>query len=243
MLVDFDNLCPRFIPGQLSAVVEHLVGVARDALLSEDIEPCSRVRIRFYGGWYEDDALTRDAHALVGECADSSWVFRFRRDQRQYRWIVTQELAFSLVSLPSIHLVHTYRRRQHLRGILATNPVTAGCNPDTCRILGIEEFVRRNRCPDCGTPGSAILFRTEQKLVDVMLATDMLFLSQYPEMIICVVSSDDDFWPTLFHVSSLGRRIYHMHRENGPCHRDFYRHHAGQSYVGIPVKELHYNDR
>ena len=234
LLVDYDNLDKRIVGTNLTDIVDHLVIRAGACLKSKDVSSCRRVIIRLYGGWYENDLLTRRAEKLVGNCPASPLLFDFRNHDKQHSWVVKSELAFGLLSVPGVHLMHTYRRRQKLTGIGVADPITAGCDPLRCRILGIEELIKTNRCPDCGTPANKILWRTEQKLVDVMLATDVMTLALIPDALICIVSSDEDFWPVLFHVSCNYKRIYHMHGIPRRHLQPIYACHAKPTYVEIP---------
>ena len=235
LLVDFDNLDERIVGRMLADIVSHLINRAALNLKSEDIATCRWVCIRLYGGWYENNILTRRAQKLITEIPPSTELFNFRRDGHQYTWHVQVELATSLVSFPRVHLMDTFRRREKLTGIRVADPISAGCDPKLCRVLGIKELIRKNKCPDCGTPASKIIWIAEQKLVDVMLATDVMSLAMINDAISCVVSSDDDFWPVMFHVSCSDRRIYHMHCIPGRRLKYIYIRDAQPAYIEIPL--------
>ena len=154
-------------------------------------------------------------------------------------WTVTAELAVSLVSAPSVHLLHTYRQRQTLAGIRVADPADVGCDPTKCGIRGIKDFVKKGKCPDCDTPANLILWRAEQKLVDVMLASDFTSLAGDETKIVCLVSSDDDFWPVLLHTATtVDRPLYHIHAKQGRRLPDFYTMHAPSNYREIPYEEM-----
>lgn len=237
LLVDFDNLNKNTVGSTLSDIISYLISRATTYFQSDDIASCHRVQIRLYGGWYEDQLLTRRAQELTADIPLSPEIYSFRHQDNEYYWHIMIELAVSLISIPSVPFMHTYRKRQTLNGIRVTDPISVGCDPSKCRVQGIKKLVEKNHCPDCGTPANKILWRNEQKLVDVMLATDLMTLAMTPDVLICVVSSDEDFWPALFHVSCNGQRIYHMHGEPGRRLNSLYICHAHSTYLEIPLEQ------
>jgi uncharacterized LabA/DUF88 family protein len=236
ILVDFNNLDKPTFGMSLNDIVDCIIYSIVTHMLPEDLALCGRVNIRLYDGWYEDDALTIKASDLIADCPTSPQLFSFRDEHQRYNWHVSVEIAFSLLSIPTVHIMHTYRRRQRLKGIRVVDPVSVGCDPTRCRILGIERLIKKEKCPDCGTPANLIIWREEQKLVDVMLATDMMTLALMPDIQICLVSSDDDFWPALFHISCNHKRIYHMQSTPGRSLNDLYLRHNQESYIEILIE-------
>ena len=63
---------------------------------------------------------------------------------------------------------------------------------------------------------SNLIWRAEQKLVDVMIAVDLLDLrSRFPAGQTAVVSSDHDLWPAIKY-ASVGPNIVHHILTSGP---------------------------
>lgn len=240
MLVDFDNLDEATVGTKLLDIVDYLVRHASININKEDVVACDRVVVRLYGGWYENEIPTRKAQDILAALPTLPILFPFKIKNvhtEKHTWRVRVELAFGLFSVPAVHMMHTYRKRQRLSGIRVVDPLSVGCDPSKCRVLGIKKLVRNNRCPDCGTDANRIIWRTEQKLVDVMLATDLLTLSATPDTVVCVVSSDDDIWPAMFHVScNSHRNIYHIHGIPTRRMKHLYTRHAEPTYVEIPIK-------
>lgn len=56
-----------------------------------------------------------------------------------------------------------------------------------------------------------LIVRNEQKLVDSMMATDLMSLHLSSQEELVVVSSDDDLWPSLRLLLHRGHTIYHVH--------------------------------
>lgn len=238
LLVDYDNLDVSTVGSKLSEITEYLISRIYNSLKDNDVDACEWVVIRLYGGWYENDTLTLKAQEIITSLSQSPVLFEFRsqNDGKKQIWRVRIELALGIVAVPGIHLMHTYRKRQKLTGIRVVDPITVGCDPSKCSILGIKKLIRKNKCPDCGTNANQIIWRVEQKLVDVMLASDIQSLSIIPDTVICVVSSDDDFWPALLLAShNATGHIYHMHGVPGRHINRIYTKHASTSYIEIQL--------
>ena len=56
-----------------------------------------------------------------------------------------------------------------------------------------------------------VLQKWEQKLVDTMLVSDLIFLATRGERDLVVVSSDDDIWPGIRTALQLGARVTQVH--------------------------------
>src|SRR5208282_577710 len=67
-------------------------------------------------------------------------------------------------------------------------------------------FFLVGKCPDssCARTAEQFLKRSEQKLVDTMIVSDLIHLASTGESAIAVVSSDDDLWPGMLMAMSKG---------------------------------------
>ena len=135
LLVDFDNLDEARVGIHLNGIVDHLLSRAANGLEPEDVTSCKWVNIRLYHGWFQNDVLTEQAQDLLAEIPSSPTIFSFPHLGKVHNWHVTVKLAFSLLSVPSVDLMQTFRVREKLRGIGVTDPVEAGCDPAKCRVL------------------------------------------------------------------------------------------------------------
>jgi hypothetical protein len=56
-----------------------------------------------------------------------------------------------------------------------------------------------------------LLSRPEQKMVDTLLVTDLVYLSLTEKSAIAVISNDDDMWPGIRQALLNGSTIIHVH--------------------------------
>jgi uncharacterized LabA/DUF88 family protein len=73
----------------------------------------------------------------------------------------------------------------------------------------VSRFVKKEKCPDlaCAVTAEQALKKREQKLVDTLLACDIVTLAVSGVKEIVLVSSDDDFWPAIHAAASFGTKI------------------------------------
>ena len=77
----------------------------------------------------------------------------------------------------------------------------------------VADFLEEQRCPGngCTVRQNDVLQKWEQKLVDTMLVSDLIFLATRGERDLVVVSSDDDIWPGIRTALQLGARVTQVH--------------------------------
>lgn len=175
----------------------------------------TRFRIRFYGGWYGRAALSQHGQELSAEL-DAVFPMRLvvgtRYASLQLR--VGAELASSMLADPTHDVLHTLRRGTPPLYNVHAIPFR-GCNePTACPLAPIEGLIHRNRCPSdgCLASVSAVFPRPkQQKLVDTMLVSDLIYLACTTHNPVVVVSTDDDLWPGIRTALHLGLPVHHIH--------------------------------
>jgi uncharacterized LabA/DUF88 family protein len=80
-----------------------------------------------------------------------------------------------------------------------------------------------------------LLYRTEQKLVDTMIAADLFALHLQSSRRIAVVTSDDDLWPPIKLLLQLGVQVFHIHTIPGRRTPQFYCRNAGTDYIQLEL--------
>src|SRR4051794_1466349 len=106
VLVDYDNVPIQIRRQGLLNLADKVFEVVRPFLL-DDI----RLDIRLYGGWYEEDKLTRRAQDLAVELGAFPYPL-WLKDRAPARLVpVNASLAQSLEALPKKLLHGTYRQR------------------------------------------------------------------------------------------------------------------------------------
>jgi len=95
-------------------------------------------------------------------------------------------------------LLATYRRKSAPHNLRATTPIDLGCAQPDCPLHAVHHYVQTQTCPraTCSTDVARLLYRGEQKMVDTMLAADMLtWEREVPGRSIVLVANDHDYWP------------------------------------------------
>ena len=192
-----------------------------------------------YGGWYEEQIPTSDAQKIAENLNEHfPKVILSKPDGK--RVIVNAELAYSLKCDPEHHLWYTLRSKVAPRGIVFVDPATAGCGHiDRCPLRPGYDFFVDGRCPehDCVVRPPLVIRRREQKLVDTMLAADVLFNTRSDERRIAVVSSDEDLWPAIRMALQCGLYVVHVHTERGRITRAEYVRGKQAGYIQMNLQE------
>lgn len=210
ILVDFDNVHIAHRQRGLSHVVQSII----DCLGSVTLAGTPRVRIRLYGGWLTQTGTSRGAQRLAPELTGYPKTHTAIDRDGTATVIVSVEFAYSLFCEPSVHLPHTYRERAATNVTCARAPYPNCAQHSSCPIREIETLINTGACPDpgCSVNRDHILTRPEQKLVDTLLVTDLLYLAfRTTESPLVVVSTDDDMWPGIRQSVFIGRRVIQIH--------------------------------
>jgi len=195
LLIDYDNLSERHkSSGILDIATRVLMQLPKD--ISETRGKCS---IRIYGGWYEEQNMTNLAQSLsVSIQSDFPAIIRVPTKQEESLALATTaELARAMVEEPSHHLFNTYRKKGRPANIRFLKPDEVGCTNTECSLLIAKKLLRTGKCPSnsCSVSRADLVYRNEQKIVDTMLACDLLYYAQLGYDHIMLVSGDDDFLP------------------------------------------------
>lgn len=214
VLVDYDNVDRE----DLRAGVLGLVDTIARAIDPEPLWEDRRLDFRLYGGWYEDNRFTRLAQNLAIELyRDFPRKCFLICSKGRFPVSLTTELAYSIAARPEKHLFATYRHRGQVKGrLICRSPNHIGCQRTDCPMTAVERFFRTRTCPHkgCSLTFDDFLSKSEQKLVDSMLITDLLHYSKIGHRRIALTSSDDDFWPGILAVLIDGVELIHIHTKD-----------------------------
>jgi len=223
VLVDFDNLPLMSRQKGTNFVLHSLLDVAAQSL-GQDLP--KHVTIRMYGGWYNGLRLTRKAQDLVRSRYFASPIPRCPTGHSSGKDVLLRgELARTLLSEANSReariLTHTMRTRPvSINGFRANFSSHFRCATSPCFIADLDFFLKTGQCPrsDGNLDISECVLRDEQKLVDVLLATDLMHLAYSGSQIAVLVSSDDDLWPAILQASAQMRKLVHVHTQTGGKH-------------------------
>lgn len=206
ILVDYDNIAINTVRHGILHVVSRIIS----KIDPPDVDSNRRLSLRLYGGWYEHHNFTSRAQSLSADLV-ANFPTTAQLSDNTTTVIVNCEMAYSILADPNNHLFHTYRSRGIPSGLRARHPFHCGCTNNACPIINTFHFISNDLCATCNImKPSDIFFRGQQKLVDSMLISDLIFLSSQNGNL-AIVSSDDDFWPGIKTTLVLGKKIIQIH--------------------------------
>ena len=189
-----------------------------DTLGTDTLTPAHRFRIRFYGGWYGKSSLSQHGQALAAELDaqfPASLLVATRYTSLRLR--VLAELASSMLADPTHDILNTFRRGHQPRVHVRRAPFIGCARPTDCPLAPIESLADHRQCPvdSCSTSISAVFPRQkQQKLVDTMIVSDLIYLACTTRTPVVVVSTDDDLWPGIRTALHFGLPVHHIHTAN-----------------------------
>jgi hypothetical protein len=215
MLVDFDNVSLIERKRGLKNVVERIVACLPPAIFNQG----TRVEVRLYGGWYQENRLSHSAQRIAAEIAgEFPGVVPVATDSVKNGLKVTVTLARSLITNPRKELINTYRVRGCPPNLkVHPQPMPTCKSPHSCGLKETIDFFLSGCCNTrgCNTSLGHLLFKAEQKLVDTMITTDIIAASHAGCEALAVVSNDDDLWPGIQTALDLGVKVFHIHPKIG----------------------------
>jgi hypothetical protein len=210
ILVDYDNAFPPSA-GFSDEEVTHRFEVWLQQL-SGHFPNAEHFQVRLYGGWYDDEDLSRHGSEAARIVTLLPEFPRRLPGGRILRGNIS--LAVSpLSSQGGTPLLGTYRKRGSLPRVrLSRQPYPESCaqTDGQCPAAILKSFTRhaKRECPvtHCSLVASDAFVVHEQKMVDTMLATDVLLTGKmYPQnAAVVVISGDSDFVPPLLAAKSVG---------------------------------------
>lgn len=206
VLVDYDNAFP---PNRGLSDDEIAVEVGRWLQeLAARYAQVSTFEVRLYGGWYDDNDLSRhgsDVARVMTLMPDFPMILHSGRVLRGGVSLAVNPISSSNRS----PLLGTYRRRGSLPRIRSRQPFPDACaqTDATCPAAILRSFTKHSRreCPvdTCSISAAEAFEVHEQKMVDTLLSTDILVAGGHQSVysIVVVVSGDSDFVPPLLAAS------------------------------------------
>jgi len=228
ILVDYDNIDRISRSRGLKFIADGIVSRIDDA----DFNTVTLLTIRLYGGWYRSRNSTTIAQRLSIEIVrDFPTIFMNSTTSRIFK--VNVELAYGLLISPSIHFYDTFRIRGFQSDIKSIPPTEKGCIDSNCPTRVIYEFITNgsvaNQC--CSITPEDILYKGVQKLVDNMISCDVFYLLKKDLKPIVIVTSDEDFWPTIFFAIKSLVKIIHIQTKQNTSTKVIYKNTSNNYYV------------
>ena len=197
VIIDYNNILPATRRRGLRYVAESIARCLGPAAVGK----YRRLHLRFYDGWYLLRVPTQLAQSTSAEIQRvfPTTVTLPSLVGQNVRAVVAAEMAYSLHCDPTTHICHTFRPRVGQANVTCKAPAAEGCTSTACVLAALPQFFSRQQCPDqnCTLKCEDLIVRNEQKLVDSMMATDLMSLHLSSQEELVVVSSDDDLWPPM----------------------------------------------
>lgn len=232
ILVDFDNVESNLLRRGVLALSERLIRAMADAQMNIP----ARCDVGLYGGWYERDLLTRSAQRIASDLQGTFPApIRWQTNTARGVCLTRADLAFSLHADPSRHLFFTFRNRPFSATIHCDQSILQSCAIPTCPLQAVASFLTQRRCSgqSCTVTQRDFLSKGEQKLIDTMITSDLIYLAHSGQNNLVVVSSDDDLWPGIRTALALGADVTQIHTRPGRRTKTAYSQGLGSGYREI----------
>lgn len=211
VFIDYDNL----LESQKTSGILNLVTAAlfRSSLpAATGIGVCD---VRIYGGWYEGTTMSLLAQELTVAITDEfPAIIRIPTAAPKPTALDAKaELAMALMEEPRHHIFSTYRKKRRPTNLRVQSRETVGCTHTACPLPVINKILKTGKCPidGCRVTADDLVYRNEQKIVDTMLACDLVYSCQLGYDQIVLISGDDDFVPPIRTALLRGARIVRFH--------------------------------
>ncbi len=230
ILVDYDN-CTK--AQKLAGLYKLIFQIADWFAQFCDPGQLHILNIRLYGGWYEQSRLTKRAQNLIADIAQLEPTISIPTGSTGlFKPNIQVELAYSLGARPHKHLFATFRNRSGIGNIRYGSARAQGCANQNCPIDLACSVLSKQRCTsgNCTIKVEKVISRDEQKIVDTMLVSDLIYYSGVRKNATCIVSADDDMWSGIITATAMGGNVYHVKPSPTGDSRGYY----------APIQDPHY---
>ena len=204
LLIDFDNYFVKPIEGYSIQEFEYELKIIIDHV-TETIEEnrCFILKIRLYSGWFENSRLTKKTSETLQKIAGLSLFPIILSNKSLINGQI--DIATTLYDIPEYTFENTYREKQGVPRIRVNqDKMDSICqdNKKHCPAHLLTNFTKKKNkichVEGCSTNHNEIFFLREQKMVDTMIACDLITFCEceYVESIF-LISDDIDHIPAL----------------------------------------------
>lgn len=201
LLIDFDNIFKKPLSSYSTEEFELIIkDIIRDVLSLNQVP--SEIKIRFYGGWFKEEILTSRA-SLLQQMISSISIFPIIKESIRIKGDI--ELATSIYYFPTYIWTNTFKEKQGIPRVRINHeklPEWCSSNRDQCPAFLLNRFTAKKgrlcHNDNCEVKNSEVFTGIEQKMVDTMLACDLITFSQESDIeAVCLFSDDLDLLPPL----------------------------------------------
>ncbi len=201
VIIDFDN----YFGTDLSKITSESLELALSELVNlceEKFREFERISIRLYGGWYNEMSLTKQASGLQQLLYNVS-VFPKVQNGKIIQGSI--EMVSELYGIPDFTWGYTYKETNGIKHVrIDFDNVDELCsnNRQACPKFILYKFTKSKdkKCPveGCNNIHKNIFKGVEQKMVDTLIACDILSIAEDETTKgLVVISDDQDHFPSL----------------------------------------------
>jgi uncharacterized LabA/DUF88 family protein len=233
VLADYDNIDPLIRARGMGYIIERVVSSISQIGIA--VQP--RIDVRLYGGWFDGSRLSKVGQSISSEIRGLSqkrFTLPWSGEVAPVSVVTNSQLALGLEAAQQLPLHHTFRRRSFQGRLYFQNSNRHLCHVPACPLDLVDQFITNQRCPEigCSARQEDVLFRNEQKLVDTMLVSDLIYWASRPNHpILAVLSSDDDMWPGIRTAIAFGHPIIQIHTSPSPSHSSYVGRLGNEAYI------------
>jgi hypothetical protein len=233
VFADYDNIDRIAKARGLEYIIDRVVSSISNLPIA--VQP--RIDVQLYGGWFYGTQLSKAGQVVSAELSGTfpkRIMLPWTGQAAPVNIVVNSHIARSLAACQQLPLHHTFRRRPFSGRLYFKRPTAQQCHIAPCPLDIVERFISGQRCPEngCTVEQDQVLERCEQKLVDTMLVSDLIFWASRPNHpILAVFSSDDDMWPGIRTALSFAQPIIQIHTSRSPQHTAYVNRLSPQSYL------------
>lgn len=201
VLLDFNNVFTGDLASISSNDIEAKLMVPIREMLSDNAN-INRIDIRVYGGWYQQGSLTDKASTAFTLLGGIDCAIPLQNSGRWVRWGIENVIS----AYGTNHFWdNTYRQKNGLPRILVNTDAQrerCGIDKSHCPVEIVKKISKAPRkiCPvdNCTLKAEDIFQTFGQKMIDTMMACDILTIAEEPETdAIAVMTDDVDMLPAL----------------------------------------------
>lgn len=203
LLVDFDNYFKKEIDDYSENELNYHIIRLIDLVLVKKPD-VDKISLRLYSGWHEEDHLSKKA-SLTMQLFSKINIFPIVLTNKRKLIHGQIEFATELLQIPNFTWFYTFKEKPgipHLRINRNNSSEVCEKSKEHCPVYLLSNFTKSKskycKVPDCMNRQKDVFFSREQKMVDTLIACDIISLYEDPEIDSFFLISDDmDHLPAL----------------------------------------------
>ena len=215
ILVDYDNFEKnvQISQGQISnGILEIIRRLDQKSNFFSQAIALQDITVLLYGGWFFYNKKSYKSTDIYVEISQDFPQLYLTKSQVSIN--IVCEMSYGIFSLGKKVFYATYR--EHSANFSIKRGYQKCCTDGDICIDFVREWQRNKKCVYCQHEDEKLFVNVGQKMVDSMIFCDLHYLSQHPNNVIAIVSSDDDMLPVIFQESVLNDKIYHVLTSSDP---------------------------